>query len=54
MFSNAEANAHLIAAAPDLLAVCKRAIEHLEDSAHSADIDMVAELQAAIAKAKGL
>src|SRR6185295_13204498 len=35
-FANAEdeANARLIAAAPDLLAACKAAIEHLEQSAY--------------------
>jgi len=44
-------DASLIAAAPDLLAACKRVLGHLDGS--TGEIDAVALLQAAIAKAEG-
>lgn len=55
-----EANAHLIAAAPDLLAACTHALNALERVAHTVDreeLDAVVEVaaltRAAIAKARG-
>lgn len=49
---NAEANGRLIAAAPDLLAVCKDALE-VEIEAGFPDSELASRLRAAIAKAKG-
>ncbi len=46
-----EANAHLIAASPELLAACKDALVALDETIHCADLK--ATLRAAIAKAKG-
>ena len=46
---HSEADAHLIAAAPDLLAACEAALSTLRGSGHLA----VRELEAAIARAKG-
>lgn len=54
--NEAEANARLIAAAPNLLAACKRAVDFgLRDTSYcSNETDEVcAELEAAIAKATG-
>lgn len=53
-----EANAHLIAAAPDLLAACEAVlpiIESLDSAKEEGDDDepLAAQLRAAIAKAKG-
>ena len=52
-----EANAHLIAAAPDLLEALTRlrgiAIHHLHQSALDAATELLASVDAAIAKAKG-
>lgn len=50
--SEREANARLIAAAPDLLAACKDALFHLEGDSYCADIEIQACI-AAIAKAEG-
>ena len=47
----AEANARLIAAAPDLLAACIDALEVEEQMAQCPDSDLAARLRAAIAKA---
>lgn len=51
----AEANARLIAAAPDLLAACEQALVELEDSlpAPSDEWDFYDKLRLAIAKATG-
>lgn len=55
----AQANARLIAAAPDLLAVAKLALKTILDEAAARDFDppadpvLVAELEAAIARARG-
>lgn len=46
----AKANAHLIAAAPDLLAACRRLRSVINDHVSLADVDA---LDAAIAKAEG-
>jgi hypothetical protein len=49
-----EANARLIAAAPDLLAACKLAVERLEVCSYQGDEDsFVEEIAAAIARAEG-
>lgn len=51
---NAEANAHLIAAAPDLLEACEEAVEQLWHLAKDKQTNpWVKQLRAAIAKAKG-
>lgn len=49
------ANAHLIAAAPDLLAACKKALAYFDVVAARSPIELEIEeqLAAAIAKAKG-
>lgn len=47
----AEANAHLVAAAPELLAACKYLLENAEAAGWS-DF-MLADVRAAIAKAEG-
>ena len=47
-----EANAQLIAAAPDLLAVCKWSLEHFEGGGPEL-VPITERLRAAIAKAKG-
>lgn len=46
-------NAHLIAAAPDLLAALEQAITSMQDSGYSNDHVSVKSARAAIAKAKG-
>lgn len=48
--SEVEANARLIAAAPELLEACKRAFDQTDKDARPADWEM---LRAAIAKATG-
>lgn len=49
------ANAHLIAAAPDLLAMLVRCSDHLEQIGYSnVSSDLVSEARAAISKAKGV
>ena len=49
------ANARLIAAAPDMLAACEAAVRRLSSTRFNtaADADIVTQLLAAIAKAKG-
>lgn len=50
------ADAHLIAAAPDLLAACQTALAYIEDDLGPCDVNCgcpVLELRAAIAKATG-
>lgn len=51
----AEANARLIAAAPELLAALEGLVAHVEDDhvLHDGDCDPVVQARAAIAKAKG-
>lgn len=53
-FAAGEANARLIAAAPDLLAACKKAIAELDDycADHSNVWDFYEKLRSAIAKAE--
>ena len=59
-FTDNEANARMISAAPDLLAACERALGRIEfmqtgDSvAQIANAPMVRQLRAAIAKARGI
>jgi hypothetical protein len=49
-----EANAHLIAAAPDLLAACELALNGIElSNGVPYSEDVITELRAAIARAKG-
>lgn len=48
---NFEANARLIAAAPDLLAACERALSELDGDPHR--YELVDAINAAISKAKG-
>ena len=49
-----EANAHLLAAAPDLLAACKQAVEFLDNGPGGTGIDAACvRVRAAIAKAEG-
>ena len=50
-FTEREANARLIAAAPELLAACLLVLGHLNGS--TGEVDAVAILDAAIAKAEG-
>jgi hypothetical protein len=53
-FDEGRANARLIAAAPDLLAVCQRLAESASYwSEYDVPLGIVADLQAAIAKATG-
>jgi len=47
-------NAHLMSAAPDLLAACKEAREYLYFDSRALDSDCVTHLEAAIAKAEGV
>jgi hypothetical protein len=47
-------NAAHIAAAPELLAACEGALAYLRDEGTPADLDIMASLRAAIAKAKGV
>lgn len=49
-----EANAHLLAAAPDLLAACKQAVEFLDNGPGGTGMDAACvRVRAAIAKAQG-
>lgn len=49
-----EANAHLLAAAPELLAACKQAVEFLDNGPGGTGIDAACvRVRAAIAKAEG-
>lgn len=49
-----EANAHLLAAAPDLLAACKQAVEFLDNGPDGTGVDAACvRVRAAIAKAEG-
>lgn len=52
-FALAEANARLIAAAPDLLTACKSAQEYLSGAMGEGAREVFAELTAAIARATG-
>ena len=58
-FATVQANGHLIAAAPDLLAACKAALQELATIDHACSLGMmetnpaVKQLRAAIAKAEG-
>jgi hypothetical protein len=48
-----EANAHLIASAPDLLAACEKAYGYLKASGRDSDQRIATDLFAAISKAEG-
>ena len=52
--SEGDANSHLVAAAPDLLAACEMALgDGPHNASHGLDFRVVDALRAAIAKAKG-
>lgn len=51
--SEYEANAHLIAAAPDLLTAAKHAAEWLKDTSSRGSFEVLLELEDAIDKAEG-